>query len=83
MTELVVKNGMQEELRISIKNFVLSEKELTIALKNAQFLDHQFIKDSLYNITIENDKNNGIPEKLALYKSYLFIVTDDSCSTKR
>jgi len=78
MTTLIIKKNNELIFYIEIKNFMLNEKELTLTIKEDKFIEIPMFLNEMYNITIESDINIGIPEKAALYKSYLFVVTDDA-----
>jgi hypothetical protein len=78
MTTLIIKKNNELIFNIEIKNFMLNEKELTLTIKEDKFIEIPMFLNEMYNITIESDINIGIPEKAALYKSYLFVVTDDA-----
>lgn len=77
MTELIVKKNNQEIFKIEIKNLILNEKELTVTIKEDKFFDIPMFLNEMYSLTIQSNLDIGIPEKAALYKSYLFVVTDD------
>ncbi len=77
MTNLIIKKNDELILNLEIKNFMLNEKELTLTIKEDKFIDIPMFLNEMYSITIESDINIGISEKAALYKSYLFVVTDD------
>jgi len=77
MTNLVVKKDGIEVIRKEINNVFISGKEITLTLKEKSFFEVPIVKDEYCFITIENDLDGGIPEKPALYKSYMFSLTDD------
>lgn len=76
MTKLIIRKNEIEVFKISLDNFMLSGNELTTNIKIKQFIDIPLLQNQMYFITIENDLGNGIVEKPALYRSYLFSVTD-------
>lgn len=77
MTELIIKKNNQEIFRIEIKNFMLNGKELTLTIKEDKFVNILMFINEMYSLTVQSNLEIGIPEKAALYKSYLFVVTDD------
>lgn len=76
MTNLIVKRNGVEKLRVEIENVMVSGEEITLSVKQKQFLEIPLIQNQMYFITIENDNGNGIEEKPAIYRSYLFSMVD-------
>lgn len=77
MTNLIVKENGTQVFNIEISNVFLSGEELTLSLKANQYVGIPLLQGKLYFITIDNDLGNGIIEKPAIYRSYLFSITDD------
>jgi len=77
MTKLIIKKNNQAIFRIEIKNFMLNGKELTLTIKEDKFVNIPMFLNEMYSLTVQSNLEIGIPEKAALYKSYLFVVTDD------
>ncbi|MGD1821336.1 MAG: hypothetical protein ACPKM0_01080 [Pleomorphochaeta sp.] len=76
MTTLIVKKNGVEMFSTELETFMLSGNELTSSIKLKQFIDMPMLQNQMYFITIQNDAGNGIVEKPAIYRSYLFSVTD-------
>lgn len=76
MTNLIIKKDGTEVLNEELSTFMLSGNELTATFKLEQFMNVSLVQNQMYYVTIENSNGNGIVEKPAIYRSYLFSVTD-------
>ena len=77
MINLIVKKNNLEVLRLEITDLIMNEKELTLSIKEQKFQEIGLIINSAYMITVENDTEVlAIPERIAMYRSYMYSVGD-------